>query len=71
MKSLVCPFLALCVVVARAAIIPDCSGVDKNAAVKCTGSVLEGEGHCGEDVCAQVAKLFKLLINFYDVHLHS
>ena len=39
------------------AVIPDCSRVDKNAAVTCAGSVLQGEGLCGEDVCARVRVL--------------
>ena len=39
------------------AVKPDCSRVDKNAAVACAGSVLQGEGLCGEDVCARVRVL--------------
>lgn len=48
-------------VVIQGVVVPDCSSVDIKSVPLCKGSVLFGQGHCGENVCAQVISSLNII----------
>ena len=57
--------LILLVNYAASEIISDCSSINTKEIPACTGSVLIGQGLCGENVCARVSKTtFRCYLTF-------
>jgi len=52
---------------AKGAILSDCSDVNTKLILECAGSILYGEGVCGENVCAQVSKKGTAKINLVKI----